>query len=133
MRHRLGHRKLNRPTPHRMAMLRNMCASLIQYEHITTTEARAKEVRSEVERLITIACRGDLHARRLVSARLFDQGASRKLFEVIAPKYAARTSGPASNGGYTRIYHIGVRKGDASRIARLELMPYDDAAPAAAR
>lgn len=126
MRHGIGHRKLNRSTPHRMAMLRNMCASLIQYEHITTTEARAKEVRSEVEHLITLAKRGDLHARRQVAAQLFDQGATRKLFDVIAPKYAARTSGPGSNGGYTRIYHIGIRKGDASRIARLELVPYDE-------
>jgi large subunit ribosomal protein L17 len=114
-----------------MAMLRNMCASLIQYEHITTTEARAKEVRGEVEHLISVARRGDLHARRLVSAQLYDEGAVRKLFDVIAPKYAARTSGPGSNGGYTRLYHIGIRKGDASRIARLELVPYDEPAAAA--
>jgi large subunit ribosomal protein L17 len=131
MRHGIGHRKLNRPTAHRMSMLRNMCASLIQYEHITTTEARAKEVRGEVEHLITLAKRGDLHARRMVAAVLYDEGATRKLFDVIAPKYAARTSGPGSNGGYTRIYHIGIRKGDASRMARLELVPYDEAvAPA---
>ena len=126
MRHGIGHRKLNRATPHRIAMLRNMCASLIQYEHITTTEARAKEVRAEVEQLITIAKRGDLHARRMVLAELYDEGAARKLFDVIAPKFAAKTSGPGSNGGYTRIYHIGIRKGDASRIARLELVPYDE-------
>jgi large subunit ribosomal protein L17 len=126
MRHRIGHRKLNRPTAHRIAMLRNMCASLIQYEHITTTEARAKEVRSAVERLIGVASRGDLHARRQVAAKLYDEGAARKLFDVIAPKYAARTSGSGSNGGYTRIYHIGIRKGDASRISRLELVPYDE-------
>ena len=131
MRHRIGHRKLNRPTPHRKAMLRNLCASLIQYEHVTTTEARAKEVRGEVEHLISIARRGDLHARRQVAAELYDEGAARKLFDVIAPKYAARTSGSGSNGGYTRLYHIGIRKGDASRIARLELVPYDEpAAPA---
>jgi large subunit ribosomal protein L17 len=128
MRHRIGHRKLNRATPHRMAMLRNLCASLIQYEHITTTEARAKEVRGEVEHLISVARRGDLHARRQVAAQLYDEGAARKLFDVIAPKYAARTSGPGSNGGYTRMYHIGIRKGDASRIARLELVPYDEPA-----
>ena len=128
MRHGIGHRKLNRPTPHRKAMLRNMCASLIQYEHITTTEARAKEVRGEVEHLISVARRGDLHARRQVAAELFDEGAARKLFDVIAPKYAGRTSGPGSNGGYTRLYHIGIRKGDASRIARLELVPYDEPA-----
>lgn len=126
MRHRIAHRKLNRPTAHRKSMLRNMCASLIQFEHITTTEARAKEVRSEVEHLISVAQRGDLHARRQVEAELYDQGATRKLFDVIAPKYAARTSGAGSNGGYTRLYHIGVRKGDASRIARLELVPYDE-------
>jgi len=131
MRHGIGHRKLNRPTAHRMAMLRNMCASLIQFEHISTTEARAKEVRGEVEHLISVARRGDLHARRLVSAVLYDEGAVRKLFDVIAPKYAARTSGPGSNGGYTRLYHIGLRKGDASRIARLELVPYDEPAAAA--
>jgi large subunit ribosomal protein L17 len=131
MRHGIGHRKLNRPTAHRISMLRNMCASLIQYEHITTTEARAKEVRAEVEHLITTAKRGDLHARRMVAAELYDEGAARKLFDVIAPKYAARTAGPGTNGGYTRIYHIGLRKGDASRMARLELVPYDEpAAPA---
>lgn len=133
MRHRIGHRKLNRPTPHRMAMLRNMCASLIQYEHITTTEARAKEVRSQVERLISIARQGDLHARRQVAAQLFDQGATRKLFDVIAPKYAAKVTGTGSNGGYTRLYHIGIRKGDSSRVARLELVPYDEPAAAPAR
>ena len=131
MRHRKGYRKLGRPTDHRLALLRNLCASLIHYEQITTTEAKAKELRGEVERLITIAKRGDLHSRRLVSARLFDQRAARKLFDIIAPKYAARTSGPASNGGYTRIYHMGFRQGDAAPLARIELLPYDEpAAPA---
>lgn len=128
MRHRIAGRKLSRPTDERRALLRNMCASLIQYEHVTTTEAKAKEVRSEVEHLISIARRGDLHARRMVIARLFDEHAARKLFDVIAPKYAARTSGPASNGGYTRLYHIGFRKGDAAPLMRLELLPYDEPA-----
>ncbi len=132
MRHRIAGRKLSRHTSHRVALLKNMCASLIQYEQITTTEAKAKEVRGQVERLITLAQRGDLHSRRLVASRLFDQHATRKLFDIIAPKYAARSKGPGSSGGYTRLYHIGFRKGDAAPVARLELIPYDDATTAAA-
>lgn len=131
MRHRVGSRKLGRDSSHRTALLRNMCASLIQYEKITTTEAKAKEVRSQVEHLITLAQRGDLHARRIVAARLFDQNAARKLFEIIAPKLAARTSGPGSHGGYTRLYHVGFRRGDAAAMARLELVPYDEPTPPA--
>jgi large subunit ribosomal protein L17 len=128
VRHRLAGRRLSRPTPQRVSLLRNLAAALIQYEQITTTEAKAKEVRSYAERLITVAKRGDLQARRLVAARLYDQRATRKLFDVIAPKYAAKTAGPASQGGYTRLYHVGFRKGDAAALARLELVPYEEPA-----
>lgn len=130
MRHRIAGRRLSRKTDHRSALLKNMCASLIQFEKITTTEAKAKEVRSQVEKLITIAQRRDLAARRLVISRLFDEHAARKLFDVIAPKLAAKTSGAGSAGGYTRLYHIGFRKGDNAPIARLELVSYDDSATA---
>ncbi len=133
MRHRMAGRRLSRPSDHRSALLRNMSASLIQYEKITTTEAKAKEVQSHVEKLITLAQRGDLHARRLVYSRLFDLGAAQKLFDIIAPKFAARTSGPGSAGGYTRLYHLGFRKGDAAPLARLELVAYEDAATETAK
>lgn len=129
MRHRIAQRKLGRPTDHRVSMLRNMCASLIQYEHITTTEAKAKEVRSIVEKLITLAKRRDLHARRLVRARLYDEGAARKLVDIIAPGYASLQTGPGSKGGFTRIYHLGFRKGDAAPLARLELVSYQPPTP----
>ncbi len=124
MRHRYAHRKLGRYSHHRMSMLRTMCASLLQYEHITTTEAKAKEVQPMVEKLITTAKRGDLHSRRLVLAQLYDEGAARKLCDIIAPAYASLQNGSASHGGYTRIYHIGFRKGDAAPLVRLELVPY---------
>ena len=124
MRNRLIGRRLNRPTDERRAMLRNMMGSLLRYEKITTTEARAKELRRHIERLITTAKRGDLHARRVALARLPDPPAVAKLFEMIAPRFAERP------GGYTRITRVGLRKGDGALLAQIELLdsPIEEAA-----
>jgi large subunit ribosomal protein L17 len=124
MRNRMIGRRLNRPTDERRAMLRNMMGSLLRYEKITTTEARAKELRRHIERLITTARRGDLHARRVALARLPDPPAVAKLFEMIAPRFAERP------GGYTRITRVGLRKGDGALLAQIELLdgPTEEAA-----
>ena len=125
MRHRVAHRKLGRVTEHRIAMLRNQATALLRYEHLTTTVPRAKELRPFVERIITIAKRGvatgaangkALHARRLVMHDLQDQEVVAKLFETLAPRFAARP------GGYTRLLRLGFRKGDAAEIAQVELV-----------
>ena len=125
MRHRVAHRKLGRVTDHRIAMLRNQATALIRYEHIETTVPRAKELRPFVERLITIAKRGNaagdgngkaLHARRLVARELADTDVVGKLFETIAPRFAERP------GGYTRILRLGYRRGDSAEVAQLELV-----------
>jgi large subunit ribosomal protein L17 len=109
-------RRLNRATDDRRAMLRNMMGSLLRYEKITTTEARAKELRRHIERLITTAKGGDLHARRLALAKLPDPPAVSKLFTMIAPRFADR------HGGYTRITRVGFRKGDGAMLAQIELL-----------
>lgn len=111
-----SHRKLGVKTDHRVAMLRNMTASLITNGKIVTTVARAKELRRVAERTITLGKRGDLHARRQVMAYLYDKDASFKLFEEVAPKYKDR------NGGYTRILKIGPRRGDGAEMAIIELV-----------
>jgi large subunit ribosomal protein L17 len=125
MRHRVAHRKLGRVTEHRIAMLRNQATALLRHEHLTTTVPRAKELRPFVERLITIAKRGvsdggangkALHARRLLMHDLQDQEVITKLFDTIAPRFAARP------GGYTRLLRLGFRKGDAAEIAQVELI-----------
>ena len=124
MRHRVAHRKLGRVTDHRLAMFRNQAHALIRYEHIETTVPKAKELRPFVERLITIAKRGVavgsvhslLHARRLVLRDIPDQAVVGKLFETIAPRFAARP------GGYTRIIRLGHRRGDSAELAQLELV-----------
>src|SRR5262249_34433736 len=128
MRHRVAHRKLGRVTEHRIAMLRNQATSLLRYEHLTTTVPRAKELRPFVERLITIAKRGVaaggdgngnvrvLTARRLVMHDLQDREVVSKLFDTIAPRFAARP------GGYTRLLRIGYRKGDSAEVAQVELV-----------
>ena len=97
MRHRVGHRKLQRTSTHRTAMFRNMAAALIKHEQITTTLAKAKELRPYVEKLVTLAKKGGLSNRRLAHARLMDDAQLVKLFDVIGPRYAER------NGGYTRV------------------------------
>ena len=111
-----GYRKLGRPSAHRKSMLRNLVTDLFREGRIQTTDCRAKEARREAEKLITLAKRGDLHARRQVLSYLFDETVVTKLFEEIAPKYADR------NGGYTRIVKIGPRRGDAAEMAIIELV-----------
>ena len=116
MRHRNGPRKLNRTTSHRLAMLRNMCNSLITHEAIKTTLPKAKELRSVVEPLITLAKEATLANRRLAFNRTRDRDVVTKLFNELGPRYKARP------GGYTRILKIGHRVGDGADVARIELL-----------
>jgi large subunit ribosomal protein L17 len=116
MRHNRKGRKLSRTNTHRRAMLRNMVTSLFEHERIETTVAKAKEARPVAERLITRARRGDLAARRLISAYVRSETVARKLMEDIAPRFATRP------GGYTRIYRLGPRIGDAGQMGILELV-----------
>ncbi|GAB4172312.1 MAG: 50S ribosomal protein L17 [Thalassobaculales bacterium] len=125
MRHRVGGRKLNRTSEHRMAMFRNMAASLIRHEQITTTLPKAKDLRPIVERLITLGRRTDLHARRRVFAFLRDEFSTRKLFETLGPRYQSRP------GGYTRVLKAGFRHGDSAAMAVIELVERDTAAKGA--
>jgi large subunit ribosomal protein L17 len=106
MRHNKSGKRLGRNTPHRNAMLRNMVTSLLDHEKITTTDARAKEVRKVVDRMITLGKRADLHARRQVLSVIRDQKVVAKLFDQIGPRYKDRP------GGYTRIIKVGSRLGD---------------------
>ena len=119
MRHKSGGRKLQRTGAHRIAMFRNMSASLIKHEQITTTVAKAKELRPYVEKLITLAKRGGLANRRLAMSRLMDETQLVKLFDVLAERYKDR------NGGYTRIIKAGIRASDAAPIAIIELVDRD--------
>jgi large subunit ribosomal protein L17 len=119
MRHKVGGRKLQRPSGHRTALLRNMAASLIKHEQITTGVAKAKELRPYVEKLITLAKRGGLSNRRLAQSRLLDDAQLTKLFDVLAVRYADR------NGGYTRVIKAGFRASDAAPIAIIELVDRD--------
>jgi large subunit ribosomal protein L17 len=117
MRHRRTRHKLSRSASHRKALLRNLCKELIDHERIKTTEAKAKAVKPEVEKLITLGKRGDLHARRQALSTLGqDKFAVYKLFEEVAPRYADRP------GGYTRILKLGPRRSDASEMVYLELV-----------
>ena len=116
MRHRLGLRKLNRTSAHRLAMFRNMSVSLLRHEAIKTTLPKAKELRRVVEPLITLAKNPTLANRRLAFNRLRDREIVQKLFDEIGPRFANR------NGGYTRIIKIGARRGDAAEMAVLELV-----------
>src|SRR3954452_898945 len=119
MRHRVGHRKLQRTSSHRTAMFRNMAAALIKHEQITTTLAKARELRPYVEKLVTLAKRGGLANRRLAHARLLDDTQLTKLFDVLADRYADRA------GGYTRIVKAGIRASDAAAIAIIEFVDRD--------
>ena len=117
MRHQKTRHKLSRDTAHRKALLRNLCKEVIQHERIKTTEAKAKAVKPEVEKLITLAKRGDLHARRRALSELGqDKFTVYKLFEEVAPRYSERP------GGYTRILKLGARSGDATEMVYLELV-----------
>ena len=111
-----GYRKLGRSSAHRKAMLRNLVTDLLREGRITTTDTRAKEARRQAEKMITLAKRGDLHARRQVLAYVYDESVVTKLFDEIAPKYEAR------QGGYTRILKLGPRKGDNAELVFLELV-----------
>jgi large subunit ribosomal protein L17 len=116
MRHKLAGRKLSRSSSHRRALLRNLVTDLLGYEKITTTEAKAKEVRSLVEKMITLGKEGGLSARRQALSFIFDEKVVDKVFDEIAPRYGERP------GGYTRITKIAPRLGDGAPMARLELV-----------
>ena len=119
MRHRVGHRKLQRTGSHRTAMFRNMAAALIKHEQITTTTAKAKELRPYVEKLITLAKKGGLSNRRLAHSRLLDDAQLVKLFDVLAERYAGRS------GGYCRVVKAGIRMSDAAQMAIIEFVDRD--------
>jgi large subunit ribosomal protein L17 len=119
MRHKSGGRKLQRTSAHRTAMFRNMSASLIKHEQITTTVAKAKELRPYIEKLVTLAKRGGLANRRLAMSRLMDDTQLVKLFDVLAERYKDR------NGGYTRVIKAGIRASDAAPIAIIEFVDRD--------
>ncbi len=119
MRHGVAHRKLGRTSAHREAMFANMAASLIKHEQITTTLPKAKELRPFVEKLVTLAKRGDLHARRQAISKVRDITQVGKLFATIGPRYSDR------NGGYIRIMKAGYRHGDNAPVAVIEFVDRD--------
>lgn len=116
MRHRVRGRQLSRTSSHKRAMLNNMATSLFRHGAVETTQAKAKELRPFAEKLITLARRGDLHARRQVERRIRDRAVAGRLFGEIGPRFAARP------GGYTRILKLGHRVGDGAEMARIELL-----------
>ena len=119
MRHGAAHRKLGRTSSHRTAMFANMAASLIKHEQITTTLPKAKELRPFVEKLVTLAKKGDLHARRQAISQVRDVPQVGKLFETLGPRYSER------NGGYIRIMKAGFRYGDMAPMAIIEFVDRD--------
>jgi large subunit ribosomal protein L17 len=119
MRHGMSGRKLNRTSSHRKAMFDNMAAALIKHEQIKTTLPKAKELKPIVDKLITLGKRGDLHARRQAISMLGDSKLAAKLFDTLAPRYAARA------GGYTRVLKAGFRYGDDAAMAFIELVDRD--------
>ncbi len=122
MRHRRSGRKFNRTASHRKAMFANMAAALVKHEQIVTTLPKAKDLRGVVEALITLAKRGDLHARRVVASRLRDEATVSKLFDTLGPRYQSRS------GGYTRVLKAGFRYGDNAPLAVIELVDRDESA-----
>ena len=116
MRHKVAGRKLGRNSAQRKALFRNLVTELLWHERIRTTEAKAKAVRPHAERLITLAKRGDLHARRLAARDVQDPDTLSKLFDDLAERYEDR------EGGYTRIYRLGPRKGDAAPMVLISLV-----------
>lgn len=116
MRHNKAGRRLGRTTSHRVAMFRNMVTSFFEHERITTTDAKAKELRSVVEKMITLGKRGDLHAMRQAASFIRDKKVVTKLFTTIAPRYQERF------GGYTRIVKLGIRPGDNAPLSVIELV-----------
>jgi len=119
MRHKSGGRKLQRTSAHRTALFRNMSAALIKHEQITTTVAKAKELRPYIEKLVTLAKRGGLANRRLAMSRLMDDTQLVKLFDILAERYKDR------NGGYTRVIKAGIRASDAAPMAVIEFVDRD--------
>ncbi len=119
MRHRVGGRKLQRTSSHRTALFRNMAAALIKHEQITTTLAKARELRPYTEKLVTLGKKGGLSNRRLAHARLLDDAQLIKLFDVLAPRYATRA------GGYIRVVKAGIRMSDAAEMAIIEFVDRD--------
>ena len=126
MRHGIAHRKLNRTASHRKAMFANMAASLIEHEQIVTTLPKAKEMKPFMDKLITLAKKGDLHARRQAISKVRNKDAVKKLFEVFGARYKDR------NGGYTRVLKAGYRYGDNAPRAVIELVDRDEDARGAA-
>ena len=122
MRHLNTGRKLSRNSSHRWALMRNLMAALLREEKIQTTEAKAKELRRFVDRVITLGKQGSLHARRQVLAIIQDKAVVKKLFDSIGPRFRDRP------GGYTRIIKLGWRHGDAAPVSLVELVGSDDAA-----
>ncbi len=116
MRHRHGYRKLNRTSSHRKALLKNMSIALIEHGKIETTLVKAKVLRSHIEKMITVARKGDSNAHRTIFAQLQDKEATKKMLNEVAPKYTDR------KGGYTRITKTRIRRGDATTMAFLELV-----------
>jgi large subunit ribosomal protein L17 len=125
MRHKMAHRKLNRTASHRKAMFANMASSLIEHEQIVTTLPKAKELRPIVEKLVTLAKKGDLNSRRLAISRTRNRDMSKKLFDVLGPRYKER------NGGYIRIMKAGFRFGDNAPMAVIEFVDRDESAKGA--
>ena len=125
MRHARGYRRLNRTHEHRKALFANMAGSLIEHEQIKTTLPKAKELRPIVEKLITLAKRGDLHARRQADAQLKQDKHTARLFEILGPRYKDR------QGGYVRILKAGFRYGDMAPMAIIELVDRDTSAKGA--
>ena len=125
MRHKMAHRKLNRTASHRKAMFANMASSLIEHEQIVTTLPKAKELRPFVEKLVTLAKKGDLTSRRLAIARTRNKEMSKKLFDVLGPRYKERS------GGYIRIMKAGYRYGDNAPMAVIEFVDRDVSAKGA--
>lgn len=126
MRHARGYRRLNRTHEHRKAMFANMSGSLIEHEQIKTTLPKAKELRPIIEKLITLAKRGDLHARRQASSQLREERHVARLFEILGPRYKERA------GGYVRVLKAGFRYGDMAPMAIIEFVDRDPAAKGAA-
>lgn len=116
MRHRIAGRSLGRDKDHRRALFRNLITELLRHERIETTEAKAKAIRADAEKMITLGKRGDLHARRLAAQTLMDPDVTKKLFEKLGPRYKER------KGGYTRVFKVGPRLGDAAPVVIMELV-----------
>ena len=119
MRHNVMGRRLNRSSGQRKALFRNLTTELFRHNRIKTTEAKAKTIQPIAEKLVTLARRGDLHSRRLAARELHDPAVLQKLFDEIGPEMSDRA------GGYTRIYKLGPRRGDAANMALIELVNYE--------